>query len=102
MLLCGVCNVCYFVMCARFLLAFEIFFLTLTVNLGLLEKVVELCDVFKQDGCHRNCCFGKVAFNEEARCATQCFIEGKKLVGKIDEEQSGGKGNIIHCNCQNI
>lgn len=57
--------------------------------------MVELCNIFSSDSPHRNCCFDKVAFSEEACVVTRNFIEGKKLVGKIDEEESGAKGNVL-------
>lgn len=57
------------------------------VTLGIINKVVELCDVFF-NGSHTNCCFGAMEFSDDALHLTKQLTEGRKLVGKIDPQQS--------------
>lgn len=61
--------------------------LSFIVTLGIINKVVELCDVFF-NGSHTNCCFGAMEFSDDALHLTKQLTEGRKLVGKIDPQQS--------------
>jgi len=58
------------------------------VELGIIQKLVDLCSIFSAEGAHRNCCYSKIKYKKEGINIMKQLIEGRKLVGKVDSDQS--------------